>query len=262
MFDNQGDIAGVRIVINSQEFPLYPGSNLKAHETMQPTGLSHNEGDWGLTVYFKDPTEICSAHRRAQGGSVGDRLWVAKANEPSGFLKVPIYHSEDELFNGRWKASACAPAGFAFPGSPGMGLHYWSMDDRQGNTDCAEGEPVFFLYDKGRLQGSGIEISGFDYKLPTLGNVRPAAWEIPHAYLAPPGSELVEFPRQPLDPYLFRREESFKCNKNLNAFDTSDQGDVTVATLHVMFQDWFEITCEGHEDRIVNHTMGHALHVV
>lgn len=248
MFDNQDDIAGIQIVINSQEFPLYPGSNMKANQFVPQTGLSKDEGDWGVTAYFKDPAQICSSGTRAQDGSIGDRLWIANAEEPSGFLEVPLRHSENEMFNGRWKSSGCAPTGFLFPGSAGMGLHYWSMQDRQGNTPCIESDPVFFLYDHGRLNGFGFQISGFDYRVPTVGNVRPTGWEDPQAFLRPPGREMVEFARHPMEPYVFAVGESPKCSENINMFDTSNHGDVTGGTLHVLFRDPFNISCASSPD--------------
>jgi len=263
MYNELGQIHGVQMVVNTQEFPLYPGSNLKAHQTMEPTGMTQDEGDWGLTVYFKDPTDICKKEGDIFQGSIGDRLWIADAEEPSGYFQVPIQTSEEELFDGRFKASACLPAGLGGPGSGGMGLHYWSMSDRQRNTDCKESLPVFFLYDQGILQGLGIGAIGFNNKLPTKGNVRPVGWDDRTAPRLPaPGNEIMTFPRQPLDPYLFAKGDIFKCLENLNMFDDSNFGDVTIATLHLMFQDATKITCKGNEDRMVNQTMVHAAVVV
>jgi len=263
MYNELGDITGVQIAVNSKEFPLYPGSNLKAHHTVEPTGMSQDEGDWGLTVYFKDPKEICEKAGDLFQHSIGDRLWIADADEPSGYFQVPLQTSEDELFDGRFKSSACLPAGLGGPGSGGMGLHYWNMKDRQGNTECKDGLPYFFLYDQGILQGLGIGITGFKNKMPTVGNARPVGWEDPtNARLGAPNKEIMEFPRQPLDPYLFAKGDIFKCNKNVNMFDNSDFGDVTVSTLHFFFQDNTKITCKGHEDRIFNHTMGQATALV
>jgi len=265
MYNELGHIHGVQIVVNTQEFPLYPGSNLKAHQDVEPTGMSQDEGDWGLTVYFKDPTEICEKAGDIFQRSIGDRLWIADAQEPSGYFQVPIQTSEDELFDGRFKSSACLPAGLGGPGSGGMGLHYWFMNDRHGDTVCKDTLPVFFLYDQGILQGLGIVMIGFNNKMPTVGNARPVGWDDPTSvHLGAPNNEIMEFPRQPLDPYLFAKGDIFKCLENVNMFDNSDFGDVAVATLHLFFQDNTKITCKGNEDRIVkmNHTMGHAAAVV
>jgi len=52
MYDNTGHIAGMQFAIDTETFPLYPDSNLKAGDSAVPTGLAPSLGDYALTTYF------------------------------------------------------------------------------------------------------------------------------------------------------------------------------------------------------------------
>jgi len=241
MYSNTGHIAGMQFAIDTETFPLYPDSNLKAGDSAVPTGLAPSLGDYAVTTYFTDPSKICNASPTDYGaGSIGDRLWVANASAPLGHEAVPL-HADDGVPSG-YVPSGCAASGFAFPGSPGMGTHWWRMTQPNGETPCNEAGPMFLLYSRGRLVAMGMTFVGFDNRLPTVGNTRPV--ELGSGRLGPPGDEMWEFARQDLSPHFFHRHENPKCLANFNMFNSSlPGGTVTTGTLHVFFSDPYNITC-------------------
>lgn len=249
MFDNTGHIAGMQFAVDTKTFPLYPGSNLKMGEGVHSTGLDHNHGDAALTVFFMDPSKICSANAADHDlGSVGDRLWVQNNQNPSGYDIIPS--REDGAIPDGYIASGCAAAGFAYPGSPGMGTHYWRMQDDQGNTPCEDSGPMFLLYSRGRLVAFGLTFVGFDNHVPTVDNERPI--EVDN-HLVMANDELWEFARQPLDPFFFSPADNPKCLNNFNRFDSSlPGGTITTGTLHVFLSNPYEITCDGFEGPIMH----------
>jgi len=241
MYSNTGHIAGMQFGVNTETFPLYPDSNLKAGDSAVPTGLAPSLGDYAVTTYFTDPSKICNASPTDHvAGSIGDRLWVANASAPLGHEAVPL-HVDDGMLDG-YIPSGCAASGFAFPGSPGMGTHWWRMTKTNGETPCNEAGQMFLLYSKGRLVAMGMTFVGSDNRLPTVGNKRPVALD--NGLLGPPGDEMWEFARQDLTPYFFKRHDNPKCGNAFNEFNSSlPNGTVTTATLHVFFSDPYNITC-------------------
>lgn len=246
MFANTGHIAGIQFGVNTEMFPLYPDSNLKL-EQMLKTGLPPESGDYGLTTYFMDPEKICSASYKDHiPGRIGDRFWVANATgsittNVGNYEEIPLL--QEDAPPAGYVPSGCAPSGFAFPGSPGMGQHWWRVTKEQGETPCNEGGPLFLLYSRGRLVAIGLVFVGFDFRVPTVDNLRP----IEHnGRLFSPGDELWEFARQDLTPFFFHRHDNPKCLKNFNQFNNSlEYGNVTTGTLHFWFSDPHNITCDG-----------------
>jgi len=241
MYDNTGHIAGMQYAINTDEFPLYPDSNLKAGESVVKTGLSPDQGDYALTTYFMDPHKICTASFRDHvAGSIGDRLWVANESAPGGHEVIPL-RDDDGVPDG-YVPSGCAESGFAYEGSPGMGTHWWRMTEPNGMTPCKDAGSMFLLYSRGHLVSIGMVFVGFKDRVPTAGNVRPV--EIADNRLTAPGDEMWEFARQDLSPFFFGEHDNPKCLHDFNSFDKSiEGGDTTTGTLHVFFSDPFDITC-------------------
>jgi len=242
MFDDKGHVAGIQYPVNTETFPLYPDSNLKAYEWAQPTDLPPQFGDYALTTFFMDPDRICDSFGSFMDGKFGDRLWVAtstgeiKTNSGS-YEEIPL-HQEDGPLAG-YINSGCAASGAFFPGSPGMGEHLWRMTQ---DTPCNEAGPMFLLYSRGRLVAMGSTFVGFDNRVATVNSVRPI--EVGGGRLAAPGDEMLEWPRQDLSPFFFKRHDNPTCLKNLNQYDDSlEGGTVTVGTLHVFFSDPYDITC-------------------
>jgi len=247
MFANTGHIAGIQYGVNTQDFPLYPDSNLKA-EGVLSTDLPPQSGDYALTTFFMDPDRICNSKREDHmAGKIGDRLWVANATggiatASGNYEEIPLRQEDGPLAG--YIPSGCAASGFAFPGSPGMGQHWWRVTEGEGNTACKDGGPVFLLYSRGRLVAMGLTLVSFDNRVPTVGNKRPV--EVGGGRLGSPGDELWEWARQDLTPFFFHRPDNPKCLKNFNQFDDSlEGGTVTTATLHIWFSDPYNITCDG-----------------
>merc|ERR1719469_87809 len=216
MFANTGHIAGIQYGVNTQDFPLYPDSNLKA-EGVLSTDLPPQSGDYALTTFFMDPDRICNSKREDHmAGKIGDRLWVANATggiatASGNYEEIPLRQEDGPLAG--YIPSGCAASGFAFPGSPGMGQHWWRVTEGEGNTACKDGGPVFLLYSRVRLVAMGLTLVSFDNRVPTVGNKRPV--EVGGGRLGSPGDDLLE------------------------------GGTVTTATLHIWFSDPYNITCDG-----------------
>merc|ERR1711957_430890 len=105
-----------------------------------------------------------------------------------------------------------------------------------------EAGPMFLLYSRGRLVAMGSTFVGFDNRVATVNSVRPI--EVGGGRLAAPGDEMLEWPRQDLSPFFFKRHDNPTCLKNLNQYDDSlEGGTVTVGTLHVFFSVPYDITC-------------------
>jgi len=247
MFANTGHIAGIQYGINTQDYPLYPDSNWKA-EGVLSTDLPPRSGDYALTTFFMDPDRICnSKHEDHIPGKIGDRLWVANATggiatDSGNYEEIPLLQEDGPPAG--YAPSGCAASGFAFPGSPGMGQHWWRETQDEGNTPCNDSGPMFLLYSRGRLVAMGLNFVSSDNRVPTVGNKRPV--ELGGGRLGSPGDELWEWPRQDLSPFFFLRPDNPKCLKNLNQFDDSlEDGTATTATLHIWFSDPYNITCDG-----------------
>lgn len=258
MFGENGHLAGMQFAVDTNVFPLFPDSNLKEGDLIVSTGLPHHQGDMALTSYFMDPTRVCDPEPPVEG-SVGDRLWVLSPASPEGYEKIPLY--EDEGLPQGYFGSGCAPSGFAFPGSPGMGTHYWKQEDFLPNGepdahgDCNKNGALFLMYSRGELVAFGLTFVGFGNRVPTTGGVMPS--EIGGGRLAMTNGDIWEFARQPLDPFFFHPEHNPKCLVNLNRFNSSlPFGDVTTGTLHVFVKDPYNISCDGFsQDEIMNMPM-------
>lgn len=241
MFDNLGTLAGMQITVDTNTFPLYPESNLK-------DAFITGDGEAGATLHFIDPDRICNADETLDEGTVGDRLWMRTAD---GFEIIPIHITDDDAVPSGYSPSGCAPSSFAYPGSPGMGMHYWRglRTELKNELACEDTGPVFLLYNaQMRLTAIGFTYVGKNYKVPTVGNVLPTRTARGSYENKGDNDELWEFASQPLNPFFFTAEDNPKCLKYLNTFDTKDNedkqdGTVTTGTLHVFLTDPYTIEC-------------------
>lgn len=247
MFDNTGHIAGIQFPVNTETFPLYPASNLKGDEGVQPTDLPSDLGDYALTTFYMDPDKVCSSSAEDHiPGKFGDRVWVANAagnikTKSGNYEEIPLRLKDGPPVG--YAPGGCLAAGTAFKDAPGMGQHWWPMTK---TTPCNEAGPMFLLYSRGRLVGMSPLFIGSDNRLPTVNNVRPV--ELFAGILGPPGDEGFEFARQDMSPYYFPKRDNPKCFQNVNMFDDSlEGGTVTVSSLHVMFSDPKETTCDDEQ---------------
>jgi len=253
MYDHREQLAGMQITVDTESFPLYPDSNLDDSQYMK---VGPGSSEAGLTLHFMDPLKICRGAPVLSEGSLGDRLYVRTAN---GFESIPLQKSEDDsnLPSG-YSGSGCAPRSFAYPGSPGMGTHYWRNLKTPLGKDlaCHDTGPMFLLYnDENMLTAFGFTYVSDKYRVPTVGNEQPT--------LSPRGSyvmsgtlptkELWEFAQQNLSPFFFTEEENPTCLKYLNTFQDSagnarpnenlENGTVTTGTLHIFVSNPYNILC-------------------
>ena len=169
-----GSLAGVQIVVNETTYPSYPQSNWRPSG-----GWFTATGDLpelsSMAIHFKDPAKLCSAEAVDEaGGSIGDRLWLRLPSDD--FEQLPLL--EEELRAGMpasgWNQGDCLPSNLIYPGSPGMGLHYWRHVGRTSDSACEDAGPVFLMYDEhGVLVGFGILLLGMG-RGPTVGGVLPS----------------------------------------------------------------------------------------
>jgi len=249
MFGESGMLYGFQVVTNTTIFPFYPDSNMHIPYTMNLSFLDSNTA--GFSFYFKNPEKICnsteifSAKSALTNDSIGDRLWLRQgtmSNAQTDFDVIPLF--EKEIIGGSpsngWTQGGCAASGFAFPGSPGMGTHYWRYLEQ--STACINSGPIFLLYANGSLDAIGMTLVGTNGIVPTDGGIRPT---LVNGRLVMPPPSLWEFARQPLYPYFFKTAaQDPVCLQNFNTWNSSlPNGMITTGTMHIFFKNPFNITC-------------------
>jgi len=245
LYNKLGYLIGMQILVNSSAFRLWPDSNLKVDDKNPSEILMVAKEEAGHTLLFKNPSRACGYARRTKG--TADRLWVLTGKEKrtgkATYEKIPL--NEDGEIPQGYAAGGCAPTGFAFPNSPGMGTHYWrNLRGPKGNRVAAEDMgPMFLLYDKyKKLRAFGFTYVGKEGRVPTVGGVRPSKNARGSWYMK--NSEVWEFAQQPLYPYFFPEADNPKCLHNLNTWDASlKDGMITTGTLHVFLSDPWTIEC-------------------
>ena len=143
IFDAMGSLAGVQIVVNETTYPSYPQSNWRPSgwwftATGDPPELS------SLALHFKDPAKLCSAEAVDEAGSsIGDRLWLRLTSDD--FEQLPLIEEEVQagMPDSGWNLGRCLPSNVFYPGSLGMGLHYWRHVGRTTASACEDAGPVF-----------------------------------------------------------------------------------------------------------------------
>jgi len=252
LYDNTGVIVGMQMVVNASIFGMYPQTNLRE-------GFAFPLDKWGepghnsYTLHFFDPSLMCHAPASSHTpGSIGDRLWIRTSiqdNKRPDFMVIPLTEQEmvDSLPTNGFVPSGCAKTGFAFPGSPGMGRHYWQY--LRPDLPCPDAGPLFILYDEGKLVAWGFAFVGTNMVVPTTDGARPTVRNFTFPFgqrplLQPNDPELWEFRVQPLYPYFFSPEQNPICLQHLNLFNSSNSyGDITTGTLHFFVRDPFNMTC-------------------
>jgi len=247
MFDQSGNLFGFQVVTNTSIFPFYPASNMHIPFTMNLSFLEPNTA--GYSFYFNDPQYICNSTKALSKSSsesqIGDRLWLRQgmmSNSQTDFEVIPL--TVNQIIGGSpsngWSAGGCAASGFAYPGSPGMGTHYWRYLDQ--NTICVDSGPVFLLYSNGVITAIGMTLVGTNGIVPTDRGIRPT---VVNGRLVMPSPSLWEFARQPLYPYFFTSKETDPiCLQSLNTWNSSlPDGLITTGTMHIFFKNPFNITC-------------------
>ncbi|RMX40889.1 hypothetical protein pdam_00012024 [Pocillopora damicornis] len=197
IFDCDGSLAGMQATIyQTNEYP-------NPHDRYP--WISLDDGRVAVTVYFRDPDEICVCKGKCNKGAnnkppIGDRVWIQMADFrlKKDVMVVPL--DANQISGTPWVEGTCIP---------GMGVHYHyniSVD-----LDCYKSLPVFLLFSQ-----KTKSLIGFGWGGPV--DVTSDAWEKP-------------------DPSLFARsmkpETTPACLKDLQM----------VSVQHVYFVDPLKIAC-------------------
>jgi len=145
LYDINGYIAGMQTSFLKSLLPN-PSPWVVGHPAI-------SEGDyWTLTVYFVDPTIICTTGRSAAdyaAQGTGDRLVIQNgtdATNAASSLTIPM--TEDGVSTTSWTKGYCFWT---------MGLHYWYNVTK--GMDCNYFYPFFLLYNNQKLNAFGFAIN-------------------------------------------------------------------------------------------------------
>jgi hypothetical protein len=246
IFDAMGSLAGVQIVVNETTYPSYPQSNWRPSgwwftATGDPPELS------SLALHFKDPAKLCSAEAVDEAGSsIGDRLWLRLTSDD--FEQLPLIEEEVQagMPDSGWNLGRCLPSNVFYPGSLGMGLHYWRHVGRTTASACEDAGPVFLMYEHGVLVGFGILLFGTG-RAATVGGVLPSF--SPSGAPIAPGDSAFEFPRSAafLERAFLIPGTAPTCMADLTKWDGTTAGAANLSfiasTMHFALSDMSAITC-------------------
>jgi len=132
IYNAQEKIAGIQAgILKSDTRADYPPTGQRG-KVFQEFG-----GRWYLTAYFQHPGSICSAEQTISGLYIE---WGSDAVQQSRHTP----DSESDLASTQWMFGKCFWA---------MGNHYWY--DYSADMNCDDFQPLFLLYNKGKLNGFG-----------------------------------------------------------------------------------------------------------
>ncbi|XP_048748192.2 uncharacterized protein LOC125660415 [Ostrea edulis] len=138
IYDTQGLIAGLQTGIPDNLPNGYPTSNLKPRPFVQEGNLLF------VTVYFMDPSKICSSTRteiQVISDGIGTGLYFQ--NGPSALTDtVSVPSDESTIKETLWGQGQCVP-------QLGNQYHYNVRKDMY----CEELAPLLLMYDRGKLVG-------------------------------------------------------------------------------------------------------------
>jgi len=154
LFDVNGYIAGIQAAVPKSI--LNPSVQMQGHPAI-------DAGDdlWTFTIYFVDPSIICSPGRTAEQYATqgtGTGFWIQNGTDPvANSMQMP--HNEADLAGSKWLLGHCIVT---------MGNHYWY--NPRTDQDCDEFFPFFLLYNKGRINAGGFSLNR---------NLQSRRWEHP-----------------------------------------------------------------------------------
>jgi len=126
IFDSAGNLAGAQAAIFSQP----PAAITPPYEPQ-------SDGTWTITVFFEDPSGVCSQTSPRTPGDLGDRLTLR--NGATGqYIDQPL--TVDQINTTFWVQSPCFIS---------MGTHYWS--GISNNMNCSDFYPLGLMYEGGSL---------------------------------------------------------------------------------------------------------------
>jgi hypothetical protein len=157
LYDIQGTVAGIQMNLNQSSLAVkgntYHFNNVAMYQPDNIEGLDV----YTLTVYFVDPSTICSTGRseaemKAQGTGTG--LYMQNGPTPADLINVP--NTRGPAIAQNWTKNKCF-----------VGMGYHNFYDSKNYGDCTEFRPAFLLFndgsDTGALHGFGLAAIGKAY---------------------------------------------------------------------------------------------------
>eukprot|EP01099_Mayorella_cantabrigiensis_P004419 TRINITY_DN331_c0_g1_i2.p1 TRINITY_DN331_c0_g1~~TRINITY_DN331_c0_g1_i2.p1 ORF type:complete len:288 (-),score=67.30 TRINITY_DN331_c0_g1_i2:134-997(-) len=154
LYNAYGQVSGIQAGTKNQPLTSQTEPNGPWHKEKMANGTVF----WTVTMYFRDPTTICSTSIPKPTQKIGDRLTLADSGH---FINLPLTESAVKT-TPLWVEGKCFAS---------MGKHYWY--NLTATTDCNYLYPVFLLYNNGDLDSFGWVIG----KLPEESGPR---WEHPY----------------------------------------------------------------------------------
>jgi hypothetical protein len=143
LFDVNGYIAGIQTSVLQSEYT--PPTPSIGHPYLA-------DGDyWTLTIYFVDPSTICTTGRTADeyaAQGTGTGFWMQNGTDPDTQSLQAPQNEADVAANTKWVLGHCFWT---------MGNHYWY--DVSSDMDCNQMFPFFLLYNKGRVNAGGFAMN-------------------------------------------------------------------------------------------------------
>jgi len=142
LYDVNGYIAGLQTSIPKSKYT--PASQQIGHPLI-------DDGDfWTLTMYFVDPSTICTTGRSADqfaSEGTGMNLWIQNGTDAvANSFQVPA--SQSDMGSTKWSKGHCFVT---------MGVHYWY--NVRTDMSCDDFFPFFLLYNGGKLNGAGFALN-------------------------------------------------------------------------------------------------------
>jgi len=160
LFDINGYIAGMQSMILQSQYPTPPP--ISTNFAIQSFTDTDETKYWVLTVYFVDPSIICTTGRTAAQFSsqgTGTGLWIQVGPNPlKDTVQMPLL--ESDLPSTAWVKGKCFYT---------MGQHYWY--NVSTGMDCNYFFPYCLLYNSGKLDA---------FCFATNANVQDKHYDDPH----------------------------------------------------------------------------------
>jgi charged multivesicular body protein 7 len=142
LFDVNGYIAGIQTGVPKSTYT--PPSQVMNHPFID------DGPNWTLTIYFVDPSIICTTGRTAAeyaSEGTGRGWWIQNGTNPE-LNSIHVPETESAMAGTKWTKGKCFYT---------MGLHYWY--DVTVSMDCNGFFPFFVMYNKGVMNSGGFAIN-------------------------------------------------------------------------------------------------------
>ncbi|CAG5125890.1 unnamed protein product, partial [Candidula unifasciata] len=166
--------------------------------TYQRPPFVKDGGFWTITIYFTDPSKICTTGRTAEEfkqQGIGSNLYIQNSTRPEDSIIIP--RDEAGIANSLWTKGLCFPM---------MGTHYWWNVSE--NLSCDKTFPVFLMYTGQQLVGFGwafvADLSSTNYEHPPPMTYKMFMNPVPKCLLTSGVTSTMHF-------YLTSQPEKISC---------------------------------------------------